>query len=202
MTDPRILATRRAVLGAALELVAERGFADTTIEAVSERSGVARSTIYRRWPEPNRLFLEAFWPMTSGETALVRTGDTATDLHAYLADYARRMNDPVYFAALVALIDRAARDDDFAAMHRALTDARRSRAAGVITAGVDAGHLAPAIDLDAALEALTAPFLYIRMIRHDEVAETDIKRVLVDFLDRFGNAWASPTPLTPPHRRA
>jgi len=195
VTDPRIVATRRAVLGAALELVAERGFADATIEAVSERSGVARSTIYRRWPEPNRLFLEAFWPMTTGETALVRTGDTVTDLASYLADYARRLNDPVYFAALVALIDRAARDDEFAAMHRALTDARRSRAAQVIADGIDAGHLDATTDLDAALEALTAPFLYIRMIRHDAVADTDIKRVLGDFLDRFGADHA-------PHHRS
>jgi AcrR family transcriptional regulator len=191
VTDPRIRATRRAVLGAALELVAERGFAAATIEAVSERSGVARSTIYRRWPEPNRLFLEAFWPMTEGEAALVHTGDTVHDLHAYLADYARRMNDPVYFSALVALIDRAARDDDFAAMHRALTDARRSRAASVIAEGIEAGTLASAIDLGAALEALTAPFLYIRMIRHDVVGDTDIERVLGDFLDRFG---ADPAP--------
>lgn len=197
MTDPRIRATRRAVLGAALELVAERGFAAATIEAVSERSGVARSTIYRRWPEPNRLFLEAFWPMTEGEAALVHTGDTVHDLHAYLADYARRMNDPVYFSALVALIDRAARDDEFAAMHRALTDARRSRAASVIAEGVEAGTLAAAIDLGAALEALTAPFLYIRMIRHDEVADTDIERVLEDFLVRFG---ADPAALSNGHR--
>lgn len=192
MTDPRIVATRRAVLGAALELVAERGFADATIEAVSERSGVARSTIYRRWPEPNRLFLEAFWPMTDGEAEPVRTGDVVTDFHAYLADYAGRMNDPTYFRALVALIDRAARDEDFAAMHRALTDARRSRAAGLVALGAQAGVLAPGTDLSAALEALTAPFLYIRMIRHDEVTDTDIKRVLEDFLDRFGAGPSSP----------
>ncbi len=45
--DPRVPRSRRAVLAAALELMVERGVFATTIDAVSERSGVAKTTIYR-----------------------------------------------------------------------------------------------------------------------------------------------------------
>jgi AcrR family transcriptional regulator len=39
-------ATRRLILGAALELFTERGFAETSIRAVAERAEVSDQTIY------------------------------------------------------------------------------------------------------------------------------------------------------------
>jgi TetR/AcrR family transcriptional regulator, regulator of autoinduction and epiphytic fitness len=43
--DPRIERTRRVVLEATLDLLAEHGYGAVTIEAVAARSGVAKSTI-------------------------------------------------------------------------------------------------------------------------------------------------------------
>jgi len=47
------------VLEAAAELIGECGFGRTSVEAISERSGVARSTIYRHWPERDALLFES-----------------------------------------------------------------------------------------------------------------------------------------------
>src|ERR1700761_3428475 len=41
---------RIAVLHAADDLLAERGFAGVTIEGIAARAGVAKQTIYRWWP--------------------------------------------------------------------------------------------------------------------------------------------------------
>ena len=57
--DPRIERTHRVVLDAAIEVIAEHGFAGTTIDAIASRSGVARSTIYRNWNGRTELMLEA-----------------------------------------------------------------------------------------------------------------------------------------------
>jgi TetR/AcrR family transcriptional regulator, regulator of autoinduction and epiphytic fitness len=46
-TDPRVERSRTAVLDAAAGLLLEGGVPALTVEAVVERSGVARSTIYR-----------------------------------------------------------------------------------------------------------------------------------------------------------
>ena len=57
--DPRVIRSRTAVIAATLDLLAERGITATTIEAVAERSGVARTTIYRQWDGQPALVLDA-----------------------------------------------------------------------------------------------------------------------------------------------
>ncbi len=48
---------RIAVLHAADDLLAERGFAGLTIEGIAARAGVAKQTIYRWWPSKVEVLL-------------------------------------------------------------------------------------------------------------------------------------------------
>ena len=57
--DPRVTRSRTAVIAATLDLLAERGIAATTIEAVAARRDVARTTIYRQWNVQPALVLDA-----------------------------------------------------------------------------------------------------------------------------------------------
>lgn len=56
---PRDEKADKAILDAALELFIERGAAGTSIEEVAKRAGVARTTLYRRWPTKNELLADA-----------------------------------------------------------------------------------------------------------------------------------------------
>jgi AcrR family transcriptional regulator len=47
---PRDAAIDEQVLRATLDLLVARGLESTTIQAVSDRTGIARATIYLRWP--------------------------------------------------------------------------------------------------------------------------------------------------------
>ncbi len=154
--DPRVAQTKRAVLGAALQLIAERGFAGATIERVAEASGVARSTIYRRWPDPSQLFVEAFEPMTDLAYE-PPTGNVEADLRRYLREYAARMNDPVYFTAFLTLVDRAAREPEWAATHRAVVNEVTSRAASILRAGIASGQVKADLRVERAVEYRAEP---------------------------------------------
>ncbi len=50
---------RLAVLRAADDLLAERGFSGVTIEGIAARAGVAKQTIYRWWPSKVDILLDA-----------------------------------------------------------------------------------------------------------------------------------------------
>ena len=60
MTDPRVERSRAAILATASELLIEGGVGAVTIEAIVERSGVARTTIYRHWPNRSAVLTAAF----------------------------------------------------------------------------------------------------------------------------------------------
>ena len=62
---PRCTVTRKAVLRAAYDLLAEGGLGRFTIESVAARSGVARTTIYRWWPSKGALAMEGFLEATA-----------------------------------------------------------------------------------------------------------------------------------------
>src|SRR5262245_40868827 len=62
---PRSERARRAVLNSARALVQKGGYATATIEAISERSGVAKTTIYRWWPNQAALVVELLFELAA-----------------------------------------------------------------------------------------------------------------------------------------
>ncbi len=183
--DPRVAATRRAVYVATLTLIAELGVQATTVERIAERSGVSRSTIYRRWPVTARLYQEAFAQLAR-RTPVVAEGDTSAQLLDYLSDYADRLNDPDYCAVLISLIDAAWRDPVLADLRRTVFDESSSRAAAILDAGVTAGRLRLGPVPTDALDALVAPFLYRRLVEQELISLDDVRRRHADVLTRFG----------------
>src|SRR5438477_3763656 len=58
MPRTRSASAHRRVLDAALELVAERGVDATSMDAIAEKSGVSKATIYKHWADKDALLLE------------------------------------------------------------------------------------------------------------------------------------------------
>ena len=63
---PRLPDTDRAILRAVGELMAEQGMSGTTINAVAARSGVARGTVYRRYPNRSAMIAGAVRASATG----------------------------------------------------------------------------------------------------------------------------------------
>src|SRR5258708_7000326 len=76
--------SHRAILEAALDLCAERGYGNVTVEAIAARAGVSKKTIYRWWPTKGAVVLEALHEWREDAMALPDTGDIVADLQAQL----------------------------------------------------------------------------------------------------------------------
>tara|TARA_R110002020_G_scaffold65413_18_gene172826 strand:+ start:2623 stop:3228 length:606 start_codon:yes stop_codon:yes gene_type:complete len=82
---PRDPELDRSILFATLEVLGEVGYDRLTIEGVAARSGVAKASIYRRWPGKHELILGAIRAVErSFETAPEDTGSLRGDLLALL----------------------------------------------------------------------------------------------------------------------
>jgi AcrR family transcriptional regulator len=78
---PRSAEAGKAILGAALGLLAEVGLQALSIEQVAARAGVGKKTIYRRWPSKDALVCDAIRSMQS-QMPVIDTGNLRDDLIA------------------------------------------------------------------------------------------------------------------------
>jgi AcrR family transcriptional regulator len=90
-------------LAATRELLVERGFDATTIQAVAGRSGVHASAIYRRWPSRIELIEEAVFPGFS-PLSVQPTGDLRRDLRRFIRAYMAAFSAPAARAAAAGLL--------------------------------------------------------------------------------------------------
>ena len=177
-TDPRVLRSRASVVAATLDLLTERGIAATTIEAVAERSGVAKTTIYRQWDGRPALVLDAI-ASTLQEPLDPDTGSLRDDLLILLAGLGRALMASPAAALLPALIDAAERDPAFAALHRREAAHRHRVVLAAIVRGITRGELPAGTDPDEVLDLLAGPVFYRRWVSGGPVG-TDLTARVVD----------------------
>jgi AcrR family transcriptional regulator len=104
--------THRAVLDAAEALLAERGPAGVTFEAVARRAGAGKPTLYRWWRNRTALLLEIYDRRKYETLRSTDTGALASDLVAMMTDLWRFWRDTPAGRAFAAVIAEAQFDDD------------------------------------------------------------------------------------------
>ncbi len=130
---PRSEAARRAILVAALELVAETGYGGLTIEGIAARAGVGKQTIYRWWPSRADVLLEAGAAKADLLVPVADQGSYAADLRVFLGASYRLANHPQLAELLRALMAEAQIDAAFAGRFRVGFLERRRDALAIIT---------------------------------------------------------------------
>jgi AcrR family transcriptional regulator len=182
--DPRVLRSRRTVLEATLRLLADRGIAGTTIEAVAERSGVAKTTIYRQWDSQAALVRDAFDSVLQ-TPPVPATGSLRGDLVQLVAGFAAALATSPATGLMFALIDAAERDPAFAQVHRRQAAARHAMILDVVRRAVEAGDLPAGTDPAEVLDLLAGPIFHRRAVTGEIVdaafAERIVDRVLAAY---------------------
>lgn len=147
-----------AILAAAGDCIAETGLAAFTVEAVADRVGIPKSTLYKRWPSRSDLLsqvLTGWIEQLRPRRPAIPTGD----IRAYLARLVEqeihvcRTRSGRAFAQLVL----ATYDADIPTPASPLTDAARARRETMRTAVTDAiaaGTLTDTIRPDVLLDLL------------------------------------------------
>jgi TetR/AcrR family transcriptional regulator, regulator of autoinduction and epiphytic fitness len=162
--DPRIRRTRQAVLPAALSVLAERGFANFTMEGVAEAAGVAKSTVYRYWPTRLALLRDALEGLNRQPDAELEPGPARARIERLLQHLAAALCDGVFSACIPALIEAAERHPEVAGFLHQYSDRRRATLTAVIQTGIDQGELPAHLDPELAALALSGPIFYRRLM--------------------------------------
>lgn len=161
---PREERADRAIVRAALELIAEQGVRDLRMDDVADRAHVGKATIYRRYRSKDELVAAAVAALVS-EIEVPDTGSTRADLVALMHGAVEVYSGSVEAAAMPSLVDAMKRDAGLARTVREGVLAGRRAALGVVLErAVKRCDLRADLDLELALDVLGGPLFYRLLI--------------------------------------
>lgn len=181
---PRSQRAHRAVLDAARSLVEEGGYASATIEAVSARSGVAKTTVYRSWPNRASLLVDLLVEVAAeAAPPPKKSGDPLREILTELRRGAIAANG-LTGQLLTSLLGEAQQDPE---VRTALLDRlfypRREGSMGALIRAQEAGTLRADVSPQVAVDLLFGPLFYRMFVRHEPVTERFVKQVVQYFLE-------------------
>jgi AcrR family transcriptional regulator len=192
MGRPRDERADRAILAAALELMAEQGVRDLRMDDVAERARVGKATIYRRYRSKDELVTAAVAALVS-EITIPDTGSTRRDLLGLMHSAAEVYSGSLEAAVLPGLVDAMRRDGRLArAVREGFLAQRRAALRAVLERGVERGDLRADIDFEFALDVLGGPIFYRLLITGGPI-DRELADGVVELVLR-GFAPAAPTP--------
>ncbi|MFD8780127.1 TetR/AcrR family transcriptional regulator [Streptomyces sp. NPDC059916] len=175
-------AARRAILDAALRLLADADGAPVTVETIAREAGVGKQTLYRWWPSKGAVLLDALTDRAEQDVPAPDTGSLRDDLRAVVAATFEGASAPPTAPALRTLAREAARDPHLADLMREFTGARRAALREVLERGRERGELPKGRDLDIMVDQVYGVFWYRFLLGHaplDERTATDLADSLV-----------------------
>jgi AcrR family transcriptional regulator len=180
---PRSESTRKAILRAASELMLEQDASSVSMDAVADRAGTSKATIYRWWASKELLALDAlFSEWESRPPQAPDTGSLAGDLLALMRPWARQLASKPYGRVIAALITGVQRDAEFAEVYQdRFVSPRRERARAIFARAIERGEVAPKTDVEAAIDVLYGP-IYHRILHGHAPLTDQFTRSVVDYV--------------------
>ncbi|MEV0586704.1 TetR/AcrR family transcriptional regulator [Nonomuraea sp. NPDC050310] len=156
----RTARVRDAVLQAAGDALAARGFHALDLAEIARAAGAGKTTVYRRWGTPGHLAADLLEEMAAQSQPRTHTGDIAADLRANARLVVRTLTHPRQGPLFKALIAASLCDEQAAvALHRFYA-VRIAEWAGCAADAVERGELPPGTDPHRVIAAVSAPLYY------------------------------------------
>jgi AcrR family transcriptional regulator len=157
---PRDRTVDREVLDTALRLVKKHGVQAVTLELIAETTGIARTTIYRRWRNRSAILADAFLVRMKSEIAFPDDVSPLESIRRQMQLLAKSFRGEDG-AVLRALLSEAMTDPEFQrAIHDGWIMPRRSAAIKVLERAKHAGELSRHISSDLLLDVLYGSLYY------------------------------------------
>ena len=181
--NPRTTRVRKIVVDAAAALLIEEGHHAVTPHQVSKVTGIARSTIYRHWPDPVSLLLDAIDSVLAPDYTLSTVGDVRADLTAALENLRLRLSVRPFRAIFAALLDHATRSKELIPAQRRFVTRVTAPLRSIVAEAIDDGRLDPSINLEDVVAQLAGPMFHQHVMLQapitDELIANTIKGVVV-----------------------
>ena len=157
---PRSTKSHQAILKATLELLGEVGFESMSIEAISTRAGVGKTTIYRRYSSKEELVADAIESIRQ-EVVIPNTGNLWGNLDLLIENAAQITLSPLGQQSVAMIISSAASNSQFAQIYwTKYLQPRREAFAVVIERAKIRNEIDPNLDSGLIFDSMSGIMLY------------------------------------------
>lgn len=168
--------THQAILDATMDLLAEAGYQELSIERVAARAGVGKATIYRWWQGKSELVLEAM-QSRAPFAEIERTGDPRTDLRAVIQAAADAYATDVVGVALPALASSVAGDSSSSGLLWQFLRPQRDSARQILHQAAASGAIPADVDIELVIDLCVGTVFYRALIGGNSVDEDMVERL-------------------------
>lgn len=172
--------TNTRILDATRKLLVEHGVQGLTVEGVAARSGVAKTTIYRRYRSKHELALAVLLRMVEEVVAVPDLGDTRAELVVFVGGAVRILGSTPMGRVMQGLVSDLATDSELGtAFREQIVAARLAEVRRLVDKGIERGDLKPDIDYELVHDLLFGP-IYYRLLLSGSRLEADLAERIVD----------------------
>jgi AcrR family transcriptional regulator len=175
---PRSIEADAAIAQAALAVLAESGFEGVTVEAVAQRAGVARSTVYRRYPGKPELLVTVLQHSCGAPIDDPDTGSVVGDLTEVAEGLHRSLSSTDLGRALPAVIAAATQHPEVADAHRAFVTGRRRVALAAVRRGIERGEIDPDVEPDTVVDLVVGPVFHRHYVSRRPITDAWIGAIV------------------------
>ena len=175
---PRSTETQDRILAATAELLSEGGFQAVTMEAVAARAGVAKTTLYRWWPNRAAVALDCVSARMTPIADKSGRGSYRERFRRQLKATIRLLNSE-QGQAILALIGAKQTDPPLGrAYSEQIARPRRAQTRTLAQQAIEESELAPGTDPDLFLDAIYGPLYYRKVVSGEPVTDGFIDHIV------------------------
>jgi AcrR family transcriptional regulator len=172
----------RKVLDAAIQLIEERGIDGTSMDAIAQRAGVSKATLYKHWKDKETLCIDVLGSLRE-QPPEFDTGNLRQDLIDYLGYLFRFEKSERLMKIWPRIIGHAALNPNFGlALQKHAFEPRRAQVARILARGAERREFPAEVDPNFAMDLLIGPIMHRRFAGN--VMSEDFPEQVVDAILR------------------
>jgi AcrR family transcriptional regulator len=179
------------VLEATIAELSRLGAEHISVESVAERARVNKTTIYRRWPTPEKLVRAALSRIAREGIVVPDTGSLRADL-SQLIEMLRILLASPHTHALIRMHLGGTMHGELARLARTIQREKDEQMKSIFVRAVARGELPPGTDVDLLYDTLVGAFFNLALFRPEQASEARMERAVDLILDGAKNVKSRP----------
>jgi AcrR family transcriptional regulator len=174
----RSVEAETSILKAALYLLERKSLREVTTDAIAQRAGVSKATIYKWWPKKSMVALDAYLGGMNARVTMPDTGSAVDDFSLQLKSVIAFYKSPLgrLFCQFIA---EGQSDPKFLALFRErFLYARRDAARVMWKRGVMRGDIRGDVDSEIVLDLIYGPMIFRLLAGHGSLCDHDAEAMI------------------------